>query len=70
MSEFDLSSYEPMWTTQRDSYALWEVGEGCYLPVRTGDRPMLWPICNEELADLVVARMLEAGLPVIAESDW
>uniref|UniRef100_UPI003F493E77 hypothetical protein n=1 Tax=Streptomyces chartreusis TaxID=1969 RepID=UPI003F493E77 len=66
MSDRDLSEYERMWTTERDQWALFRSGAG-YLPILKGNPPMAEVICDEELADLVVARMLAAGVAVVAD---
>jgi hypothetical protein len=66
MSERNLSEYERMWTSERDRWALFRTGAG-YLPVLKGDPPMAEVICDEELEELVVARMLAAGVRVAAD---
>ncbi|MER5823313.1 hypothetical protein ABT086_13860 [Streptomyces mirabilis] len=66
MSERDLSEYEQMWTTERDQWVLFQGAIG-YLPMHKGDPPMAEVICDEELSDLVVARMLAAGVAVVVD---
>ncbi|MEU4037914.1 hypothetical protein [Streptomyces collinus] len=66
MSDRDLSEYERMWTTERDQWALFR-SYGGYLPILKSNPPMAEVICDEELADLVVARMLAAGVAVVAD---
>ncbi|GGT53876.1 hypothetical protein [Streptomyces purpureus] len=66
MSEWDLSAYEGMWTTERDDWELHRAGDS-YLPVSKGDRPMAHLMCDDDLAELVVARMLAAGVTVVDE---
>ncbi|GAB7109055.1 hypothetical protein JCM4814A_73690 [Streptomyces phaeofaciens JCM 4814] len=66
LSERDLSEYEEMWTTERERWVLFRSDMG-YLPMRRGDPPMAEVICDEELSDLVVARMLAAGVPVVVD---
>lgn len=66
MSDQGLSEYERMWTTERNQWALVRSDDG-YLPILKGDPPMAEVICDEELADLVIARMLAAGVAVVAD---
>lgn len=66
MSKRDLSEYEEMWTTERERWALFRSDMG-YLPIRRGDPPMAEVICDEELSDLVVAKMLAAGVAVVVD---
>ncbi|UXY24062.1 hypothetical protein N8I84_39165 [Streptomyces cynarae] len=66
MSDPDLSEYERMWTSERDQWALFRSGAG-YLPILKGDPPMAEVICDEELENFVVARMLAAGVAVVAD---
>ncbi|MFI1704430.1 hypothetical protein [Streptomyces griseoruber] len=65
MNDRDLLEYERMWTTERDQWELHETGVG-YLPIRKGDPPMAELICDDDLADQVIARMLAAGVTVVA----
>ncbi|MEU9703546.1 hypothetical protein [Streptomyces sp. NPDC047981] len=64
MSEQDLSAYASMWTTERDRWELHRFDD-TYLPIAKGDPPMASLICDDELADLVIARMLAAGVTVV-----
>lgn len=66
MTDRDLSEYERMRTTERDRWALLR-GEAGYLPLLKGNPPMAEVICDEELGELVVARMLAAGVAVVAD---
>ncbi|MFF1845991.1 hypothetical protein ACFVW9_30460 [Streptomyces sp. NPDC058217] len=66
MSDRDLLAYERMWTTERDQWELHRTSAGD-LPILKGDPPMAEVICDDDLADLVTARMLAAGVAVIAD---
>ncbi|MGW4553054.1 hypothetical protein ACWEP2_13740 [Streptomyces sp. NPDC004279] len=66
MSEQDLSEFEAMWTTERERWALFQSDMG-YLPILRGNPPMAEVICDEELSDLVVAKMLAAGVAVVED---
>ncbi|MEU5380097.1 hypothetical protein ABZ359_32045 [Streptomyces sp. NPDC005968] len=66
MSEQHLSEYEEMWTTERERWALFRSDMG-YLPILRGDPPMAEVICDEKLSDLVVAKMLAAGVAVVED---
>ncbi|WP_310727437.1 hypothetical protein [Streptomyces sp. N2A] len=55
-----------MWTSERGQWALFRSSAG-YLPVLKGDPPMAEVICDEELEELVVLRMLAAGVTVVAD---
>jgi hypothetical protein len=67
MSEQDLSAYASMWTTERDQWELHRIGD-TYLPIMKGDPPMAEVICDDEVADLVIAQMLAAGVAVVDRS--
>ncbi|MFF0766959.1 hypothetical protein ACFYWH_44390 [Streptomyces sp. NPDC003737] len=67
MSEQDLSAYAAMWTTERDQWELHRFDDG-YLPIMKSDPPMAEVICDDELADLVITRMLAAGVAVVDNS--
>ncbi|MET8807405.1 hypothetical protein [Streptomyces sp. NPDC004546] len=67
MSEQDLSAYASMWTTERAQWELHRIGDG-YLPIMKGDSPMAQMIRDDELADLVIAQMLAAGVAVVDHS--
>ncbi|MGW5428579.1 hypothetical protein ACWET9_15385 [Streptomyces sp. NPDC004059] len=68
MSEQDLSAYASMWTTERAQWELHRIGDG-YLSIMKGDPPMAQVICDgDELADLVIAQMLAAGVAVVDHS--
>ncbi|MFD9301591.1 hypothetical protein ACFWCB_02645 [Streptomyces sp. NPDC060048] len=60
----DLASYADMWTTGRDAWQLEDTGSG-HLITTKGDTPMHLPICHEELAQQIIARMLAAGVEVV-----
>ncbi|MBT2449806.1 hypothetical protein J7F03_22570 [Streptomyces sp. ISL-43] len=60
----DLASYADMWTTGRDDWQLEDTGSG-YLITTKGDPPMHLPICHDELAEQIIARMLAAGVEVV-----
>ncbi|MEU4087048.1 hypothetical protein [Streptomyces aureus] len=68
MNDRDLLEFEPMWTTERDRWELWRTSVG-YLPILAGDPPMAEVICDDDLADQVIARMLAAGVTVVALPD-
>ena len=68
MSEQDLSAYASMWTTERDQWELHRFDD-TYLPISKGDPPMASLICDDELADLVITRMLAAGVAVVDASE-
>ncbi|GAA3855089.1 hypothetical protein [Streptomyces lannensis] len=67
MSEQDLSAYASMRTTERDQWELHRFDDG-YLPIMKGDPPMAEVICDDELAELVITRMLAAGVAVVDDS--
>jgi hypothetical protein len=69
MNDTDLLEFEPMWTTERDRWELWHTGLG-YLPILKGDPPMAEVICDDDLADQVIARMLASGVTVVALPDY
>jgi hypothetical protein len=53
MNDHDLLAYEPMWTTERDQWMLFESSSGSYLPIQKGDPPMAQIICeDDDLAEL------------------
>ncbi|MDX3215106.1 hypothetical protein PV318_06065 [Streptomyces sp. ME02-6991-2B] len=64
MNDEDLSEYAPMWTTERDQWELHRFDD-VYLPLTKDDPPMAQLICDEELAEEVVARMLAAEVTVV-----
>ncbi|MGC5001288.1 hypothetical protein [Streptomyces sp. DT203] len=68
MSDRDLLAHEPMWTTERDRWELHQTSLG-YLPILKGDPPMAELICDDGLADQVIAKMLAAGVAVVALPD-
>ncbi|MFE7790530.1 hypothetical protein [Streptomyces sp. NPDC057460] len=68
MSEQELSAYASMWTTERDQWELHRIGD-TYLPIMNGDPPMAGMICDDDLADQVIAKMLAAGVAVVALPD-
>lgn len=68
MNDRDLLEYAQMWTTERDQWELHQTSTG-YLPIQKGDPPMAALICNDGLANQVIARMLAAGVAVIAQRD-
>ena len=55
-------------TTERDRWELWHTSSGC-LPILKGDPPMAEVICDDDLADQVIARMLAAGVTVVVLPD-
>ena len=61
-----LAKYERMWTTEKDEWCLRSDGSGDYVPER-GD--MLFVIGDDEVARLVVAKMLAAGVRVVGDGD-
>ncbi|MFI6089174.1 hypothetical protein [Streptomyces sp. NPDC051218] len=67
MNDQALIEFEPMWTTERDRWELWPTGKG-YLPILKGDPPMAEVICDDDLADRVIARMLAAGVTVVGQT--
>ncbi|MEV6009888.1 hypothetical protein AB0M29_24125 [Streptomyces sp. NPDC051976] len=66
MSDRDLSEYERMWTRERDLWVLFRSDTG-YLPILKGSPPMAKVICDQELEELVVSRMIAAGVAVVAD---
>ncbi|MFH0175123.1 hypothetical protein [Streptomyces cacaoi] len=66
MSDRELLEYEPMWTTERDQWELHETSMG-YQPILKGDPPMAELICDDDLAEQVIARMLAAGVAVVGQ---
>ncbi|WP_457032914.1 hypothetical protein [Kitasatospora sp. P5_F3] len=66
-TEPDLAAYRDMWTTGRDRWQLESTGAG-YLVVMKGDPPMDLLICDETLAEQIIANMLAAGVEVVTET--
>ncbi|MFG2774684.1 hypothetical protein [Streptomyces sp. NPDC048350] len=64
MSEQTFLAYASMWTTERDQWELHRFDD-TYLPIMKGDPSMASLICDDELADLVIARMRAAGVTVV-----
>ncbi|MEX2981253.1 hypothetical protein [Streptomyces sp. C36] len=60
-----LADYEHMWTTERNSWQLERTGTG-YLVVLKGDPPMDVLMCHDTLADQIIARMIAAGVEIVA----
>ncbi|GHG62769.1 hypothetical protein [Streptomyces griseocarneus] len=60
-----LADYEHMWTTGRNAWQLERTGTG-YLIVLKGDQPMDMLICHDTLADQIIARMIAAGVEIVA----
>ncbi|MEU1372179.1 hypothetical protein ABZ442_00765 [Streptomyces triculaminicus] len=64
--EPDIADYEDMWTTGRDAWQLEPTGSG-YRVVMKGDQPMDLLICHDALYELIIARMLAAGVDIVTE---
>lgn len=60
-----LADYEHMWTTGRNAWQLERTSSG-YLIVLKGDQPMDVLICHDTLADQIIARMIAAGVEIVA----
>lgn len=70
MGPEDLAQFEPMWTSEKWKYYLVRFERG-YLPIdRSGAEEMMVLIDeDEEFADAVAAKMIEAGVPVVDNRD-
>ncbi|MCF2525796.1 hypothetical protein [Yinghuangia soli] len=67
-SDVDVSGHEEMWTTERDDWYLAATyAGGVLLPVNRVDG-MACLICDEEVADRVIAHMLRAGVEVVYDA--
>lgn len=64
MPEPDLSEYVAMWTTQTDRWEL-RGRPDRLLPVAKGDPPMAQIIEDDEVAKIVIGKMLAAGVEVV-----
>ncbi|MFI9237165.1 hypothetical protein [Streptomyces sp. NPDC053079] len=60
-----LADYEHMWTTGRNAWQLERTSSG-YLIVLKGEQPMDVLICHDTLADQIIARMIAAGVEIVA----
>jgi hypothetical protein len=62
----ELAEFEPMWTSEARYYYLLRSDTG-YLPIYLGGEEEMMVVIdeNDDLANAVVAKMIEAGVPII-----